>query len=181
MDTPLQALPAWIEGQARVVAVHGAVAQLVAERPAGCGGCASKSACGSGRAAPAKRQGWQVPREVGAGQAALVLGELLRVGVDRQALTRATLAAYALPLGAMLAGAVGARPAGDSAAAAAAVAGLGLGVVAARRLLRRWQHALAPVVLGRVAPAAAGCTDGAGQCTPAPGAAQAIATQHRRP
>jgi sigma-E factor negative regulatory protein RseC len=143
-----------IEGQARVVAVDGSFVWLATTAPAACGSCASSSACSPAHATanPTPATQWRAPRTLGHDSAPLALGETVRVGVDRQALTRAAWAAYALPLLAMLAAAVALQGAGDAAAAAAAVAGLLLGALAARQLVRRWQSRLTPVVLGRDAP-----------------------------
>ncbi len=143
-----------IEGQARVVAVDGSFVWLASVAPAACGSCASSSACGPAHAVASSTVAtqWRAPRTLQNDNAPLTLGETVRVGVDRHALTRATWAAYALPLLAMLAAAVALQGAGDAAAAAAAVAGLLLGVLSARQLVRRWQSRLTPVVLGRDAP-----------------------------
>lgn len=140
-----------IEGLARVVAVDGAQVWLAAEQAAACGSCATRSACGSGSHKPAAS--WRVPRSLGAGQAPLALGDSVHIGVDRSALTRASLTAYALPLVTMLMAASALQGAGDVAAIVAAVAGLLVGVAAARVLARRWRHTLVPVVLGRALPA----------------------------
>ena len=152
--------PDLIEGQARVVAVDGAMVWLATLAPAACGSCATNAACGTAAqqapttpATPSTQ--WRVPRSLPAGGTPLALGDTVRVGVDRRALTRAAWVAYTLPLLAMVAAAVGAAGAGDAVAAGAALAGLLLGALAARQLVRRWQTALQPVVLGRAL--AAGC------------------------
>lgn len=141
-----------IEGLARVVAVDNAQVWLAAEQPASCGSCATRSACGSGAAKPTAR--WRVPRTLGPGQPPLMLGDTVRIGVDRSALNRASLSAFALPLVTMLTAAIGMQDAGDGVAIAAALVGLLLGVAAARVLARRWRNALVPVVLGRANSAA---------------------------
>ncbi|MDD2809272.1 SoxR reducing system RseC family protein [Rhodoferax sp.] len=143
-----------IEGLARVVAVDGMQVWLVAEQAAACGSCATRSACGSGSTKPASR--WRMPRSLGPDQALLALGEIVHIGVDRQALTRASLTAYTLPLLTMLMSASILQEAGDAMAIVGAILGLLVGVVVARVLARRWRNALAPVVLGR-AQAAASC------------------------
>lgn len=136
-----------IEGLARVVAVDGAQVWLAAEQPAACGSCATRSACGSGSHKPAAS--WRAPRSLGEGQAPLALGDTVHIGVDRRALTRAALTAYALPLVTTLTAAIAMQDASDAMAITAALAGLLLGVAAARLLARRWRDALVPVVLGR--------------------------------
>lgn len=145
-----------IEGQARVVAVDGAFVWLANLPPAACGSCATRSACGTPTAAGKALlpRHWRAPRTPLAGSAPLALGDTVRVGVDRGALTRAAWVAYGLPLLAMVAAALAAQGAGDAAAAGAALAGLLLGAAVSRRLVRRWQDALLPVVLGRVGPEA---------------------------
>ena len=136
-----------IEGLARVVAVEPDQVWLVAEQPAACGSCATRSACGGGSSKPAAS--WRAPRSLGAGQARLALGDTVRVGVDRSALTRASLAAYTLPLVTMLIAASSMQEAGNAVAIAAAIVGLLVGIATARLLARRWREALVPVVLGR--------------------------------
>lgn len=136
-----------IEGLARVVAVDNAQVWLSAEQPASCGSCATRSACGSGAAR--STASWRVPRSLGPGLAPLTLGDTVRIGVDRSALNRASLSAFALPLGTMLIAAIGMQDAGDGVAIAAALVGLLVGVAMARWLTRRWRDALVPVVLGR--------------------------------
>jgi sigma-E factor negative regulatory protein RseC len=147
MNTLREPDDALIEGLARVVAVDGAQVWLAAEQPAACGSCATRSACGSGAAKPAAN--WRAPRSLAPGQAPLALGDTVRIGVDRRALTRASLTAYALPLVTLLLAAIGMQGAGDGAAIAAALVGLLLGVAVARVLARRWRDGLTPVVLGR--------------------------------
>ena len=164
-----------ITGTARVVGIDHQQAWLAAEQPAACSSCATKGVCGSG--APQTGASWRVPRALGPGQAPLALGDRVHIGVDRSALTRASLTAYSLPLFTMLTAVVAMQGAGDGAAVLAAVAGLGVGVAAARKLVRRWRESLAPVVLGRAA-------DGAGNtCAPGSTATQrrlAIPVVHRR-
>lgn len=136
-----------ITGVARVVGVDASHAWLAAEQPSACSSCATQGVCGSGTAKVGSR--WQVPRALGPGQIPLAVGERVHIGVDRSALTRASLVAYSLPLFTMLAAVVAVQGAGDMAAVLGAVAGLAVGAAAARKLVRRWREALAPVVLGR--------------------------------
>lgn len=143
-----------IEGLARVVALDGDQVWLVAEQPAACGSCATRSACGSGSGDSKPGARWRVSRTLGHGQAQLALGDTVRIGVDRNALIRATLTAYALPLVTMLIAAMSMQGAGDVMAIVAALVGLVAGVVAAKGMARRWRNALVPVVLGRVQSAA---------------------------
>jgi sigma-E factor negative regulatory protein RseC len=155
MNSPHDTDDTLIEGLARVVAVDSALVWLTAEQPAACGSCATRSACGSGSPAAKTAASWRVSRSLGEGQAPLMLGDTVRVGVDRSALIRASLTAYALPLVTMLFAASAMQSAGDALAIAAALVGLIVGVAAARMLATRWRNALVPVVLGRALPAAA--------------------------
>jgi sigma-E factor negative regulatory protein RseC len=138
-----------IEGQARVVAVDGDHVWLATMAPAACGSCATRTACGSGGSTSMPKSRWRAARALQAGTAPLVLGDTVRVGVDRSALTRAAWVAYGLPLLAMLAAALPMQAVGDGAAALAALLGLVAGAAVARGLVQRWQAALLPVVLGR--------------------------------
>lgn len=147
MNTSHQPDDQLIEGLARVVGIDGDQVWLTAEQPSACSSCGTRNKCGSGTVKPGAS--WRVPRSLGPGQALLALGDTVHVGVDRNAITRASLTAYALPLVTMLMGAGTVQEAGDGVAMAAALAGLALGVAAARVLARRWREALVPVVLGR--------------------------------
>jgi len=153
MNTPHEPDETLIEGLARVVAVDHDQVWLVAEQPAACGSCATRSACGGGSATQTAPS-WSAPRSLGPGQALLAVGDTVHIGVDRSALTRASLTAYTLPLVTMLLAASALQEAGDGLAIAAALLGLLAGVAVARVLARRWRDALDPVVLGRVSHAA---------------------------
>ena len=155
MSTQHDSGEALIEGLARVVGVDGDYVWLAAEQPAACGSCATRGVCGSGSAKPSA--GWRVPRIIDGHQAPLGLGDTVHIGVDRHALTRASMAAYALPLLTMLIAASSQQGAGDAWAMAAALAGLIVGAVAAKFLVRRWKDALVPVVLGRASATASSC------------------------
>ncbi len=137
-----------IEGLARVVALDHDEVWLMAEAPAACGSCATHSACGGGSTAKTKNR-WRASRSLGQGEPLLAMGDTVFVGVDRSALTRASLTAYTLPLLAMVLSASAVQAAGDGVAILAALFGLLAGVALARVLARRWCDALEPVVLGR--------------------------------
>lgn len=169
MNTSHDPDDALIEGMARVVAVDSALVWLTAEQPAACGSCATRSACGSASHATKTAASWRAPRSLGEGQTPLMLGDRVRVGVDRHALTRASLTAYALPLVTMLMAASAMQGAGDGAAIAGALVGLLVGVAAARVLVKRWRDALVPMVLGR-ATTASGAS-----CAPSSASGQRIA------
>lgn len=148
---------ALIEGQARVVGVEPTLVWLQAMPPAACGSCATRQVCASS-STPSSSSRWSVPHRPGNGAVALALGDTVRVGVDRRALTRASLTAYALPLVTLLITVLALQDAPDAVAAAAALAGLLAGVAIARQLARRWQTALRPQLLGRVVDSAPVCT-----------------------
>lgn len=138
-----------ITGVARVVEVDSSQAWLAAEQPAACSSCATKGVCASGT--PHSSASWRVARSLGPNQAPLALGERVEIGVDRNAVTRASLAAYSLPLFTMLTAVIAMQDAGNGAAVLGAAVGLAAGAAAARKLVRRWRESLAPVVLGRAA------------------------------
>jgi len=169
MNTLHQPDETLIEGLARVVAVDRDQVWLVAEQPAACGSCATRSACGAG-SAPKAVAHWRVPRSLGPGQPLLALGDTVHIGVDRSALTRASVTAYALPLVAMLLSASAVQEAGDGVAIIAALAGLLAGVAIARMLVGAKRNALAPLVLGRATRSA-----GASCGSSAPAALRTIA------
>lgn len=151
MNTPHQNDDALIEGLARVIGVDGNHVWLKAEQPSACSSCGTRSKCNSGTTQRAAN--WRVPRSLGQDQLPLALGDTVNVGVDRSALTRASLTAYMLPLVTMLIAASTVQGAGDVAGVVAAFMGLLLGVAVARVLTRRWRDALVPVVLGRAVAA----------------------------
>jgi positive regulator of sigma E activity len=96
----------------------------------------------------------------------LVLGDTVRVGVDRSALTRASFAAYALPLITMLIAAGSLQDAGDAIAIVAALVGLAVGAFVAKVVVRRWRDVLVPVVLGRSLTAAgSSCASSTGRAS----------------
>jgi len=122
-----------VEGFAHVVAVEGGVAWLEPEQTSSCGSCASSSACGAkGIGTTASRL--EARRFKLDNYAGLVVGERVVVGIRENALVKASLTAYAIPLAAMLgAGAMAQWAAGsDGITMAAMVAGLVLGLGIAR-------------------------------------------------
>ncbi len=144
--------PAMVEGIAQVVAVDGELAWLVPEQTTSCGGCASASACGAkGIGTTASRL--ELRRFQLVNDAGLRVGERVVVGIRENALLRASLTAYAIPLATLLiAGALAQWAAGSDAVTMAAMfAGLALGLVFARigagRLMGRGE--LAPRFLRR--------------------------------
>ena len=130
--------PALVEGIARVVAVAGPTAWLEPEQTTSCGGCASSGLCGAKwigtLASRLEQRRFALPNDPG-----LAVGERVVVGVDQRALIKASSAAYALPLAAMLvAGGLAQWVAGsDAVTMIAMIAALGLGLLAAR-VSARW-------------------------------------------
>ena len=147
--------PTMVEGTAHVVAVEGNMAWLVPESGSSCGGCASASACGSkGIGTTASRmeaRRFQLVNDVG-----LRVGERVVVGIRENALLRASITAYVIPLTTLLlAGALAQWAVGsDIVTMAAMLAGLALGLGLARlgagRLLVRGD--LAPRFIRRASP-----------------------------
>lgn len=151
MDMDFSA-PSTIEGYAHVVAVEGNMAWLVPEQTSSCGGCASAEACGSkGIGTIANRleaRRFQLVNDEG-----LKVGERVVVGIRENALLKASLTAYAIPLSTLLiSGALAQWVAGsDLITMLAMVVGLFFGLWLARlgagRLLVRGE--LAPRFLRR--------------------------------
>jgi len=138
MDEPLHSTtdfsaPTMAEGIAHVVAVEGTVAWLVPEQTTSCGGCASASACGAkGIGTTASRleaRRFQLVNDIG-----LRVGERVVVGIRENALLKASITAYVIPLATLLiAGALAQWAAGsDIVTMAAMFAGLALGLWLAR-------------------------------------------------
>lgn len=147
--------PTMVEGTAHVVAVEGNMAWLVPESGSSCGGCASASACGSkGIGTTASRleaRRFQLVNDVD-----LRVGERVVVGIRENALLRASITAYVIPLTTLLlAGALAQWAAGSDtitmiAMLAGLVFGLGLARLGAGRLLVRGD--LAPHFIRRASP-----------------------------
>lgn len=126
-----------VEAEARVVAIEGQVAWLQPEHRSGCGACASASLCGAAtlaRAAGGGRAGRLAARCVPVAAGRLAVGDRIVVGLRDDALARAALTAYALPLAVMLGAALLAEMAGagESMTAVAMAGGLAAGLALAR-------------------------------------------------
>ena len=93
--------PTLTEGIAQVVAVEGNMAWLVPESGTSCGGCSSAAACGSKGigtiASRLEQRRFQLVNDAG-----LTVGERVVVGVSENAVLRASITAYALPLAPLL-------------------------------------------------------------------------------
>ncbi|QTQ38363.1 Putative transcriptional regulator, ResC family [Aromatoleum petrolei] len=120
-----------------MVAIEGNVAWLQPEHRSGCGACASASLCGAAtlaRAAGGGRAGHLAARCVPVAADRLAVGDRIILGLRDDALARAALTAYALPLAVMLGAALVAETAGggESMIALAMAGGLGVGLALAR-------------------------------------------------
>lgn len=126
--------PALVEGIAHVVALDGRGVWLEPEQTGSCGSCAASSACGAkGIGTVASRLEARRFR-LDDNPAGLVVGERVVVGIRENALIRASITAYAIPLGTLLlAGALAQwRFGSDLATMAAMVGGFLLGLAIAR-------------------------------------------------
>jgi sigma-E factor negative regulatory protein RseC len=125
--------PTLTEGIAQVVEVEGNMAWLVPESGSSCGGCNSAAACGSkGIGTVSSRleaRRFQLVNDFG-----LRIGERVVVGVRENALLRASITAYVIPLATLLiSGALAQWAAGnDFVTMAAMLAGLVFGLWLAR-------------------------------------------------
>ncbi|HEY4696696.1 MAG TPA: SoxR reducing system RseC family protein [Gallionella sp.] len=125
--------PTMTEGIAQVVEVDGNTAWLVPEPGSSCGGCSSAAACGSkGIGTVSSRleaRRFQLVNDAG-----LRIGDRVVVGIRENALLRASITAYVIPLAILLtAGALAQWVAGsDMVTMAAMLAGLVLGLWLAR-------------------------------------------------
>ncbi len=147
----------YVEGTARVVELAGPVAWLEPEQTTSCGHCAASGACGAkGIGTIANRiAARRFPLREHPG---LRVGERVVVGVRSNALVRASLMAYAMPLLALFLGGGLAQWAwaSDERTMLGALAGLALGLGLAR-LGARWLFASglsAPRFLRRAGPQA---------------------------
>lgn len=147
--------PTLVEGIAHVVAVEGTVAWLVPEQTTSCGSCASASACGSkGIGTTASRldaRRFQLFNDIG-----LSVGERVVVGIRENALLKASITAYVIPLATLLlAGSLAQWKFGsDFITMAAMVVGLAIGLGISRVEAGRLhaQGDLGPLFLRRAGP-----------------------------
>jgi len=147
--------PSMNEGIAHVVAVDGAVAWLEPEQTGSCGSCAASGSCGAkGIGTMASRlefRRFQINNDNN-----LIVGERVVVGIPDNALIKASITAYAIPLATLLlAGALAQWKFGSDLVTMAAmvgglVLGLGFSRIGAGRLLL--QGDLAPRFLRRARP-----------------------------
>jgi sigma-E factor negative regulatory protein RseC len=160
MNTPADSTtdfsaPSMNEGIAHVVSLEGNVAWLVPEQTGSCGGCAASGSCGAkGIGTIASRLEYR--RFKIDNEANLAVGERVVIGIPDNALIKASITAYAIPLATLLlAGALAQWRFGNDLATMAAMVvgllvGLGFSRMSAGRLLM--QGNLAPRFLRRARP-----------------------------
>jgi sigma-E factor negative regulatory protein RseC len=155
-DTMREALmdtdPGLIEGMARVVEIDGPVAWLEPEQSSSCGGCAASGTCGAkGLGTIANRLATR--RFPIVDHPGLVVGEQVVVGVRPDALLKAAITAYAIPLvtlfaaGGLAQWAIGTDGITFAASLIGLALGMGLAHLGAGRLFAR--GAIAPRFLRR--------------------------------
>lgn len=147
--------PMMVEGIAHVVEVDGKLAWLVPDQATSCGSCASAAACGAkGVGTTASRlevRRFQLVNDIG-----LRVGERVVVGIRENALLKASITAYVIPLATLLiTGALAQWKFGNELITMAAlvfglVIGLGISRLEAGRLHNRGD--LAPLFLRRARP-----------------------------
>ena len=94
-----------IEEKARVVALDGKIAEVVAERHTACGSCSAKTGCGTSLLAtwlPNRRLVLRVRNDIDA-----QIGDTVILGLEEGRFQKGSLLLYALPLGGLLLGAIG--------------------------------------------------------------------------
>lgn len=123
-------VPDMVEGIAHVVAVEGTMVWLEPEQTTSCGSCASSSVCGAKGGIGTTANRLEARRFALENHPGLAVGERVVVGIRENALLKASLTAYAIPLATMLgAGAIAQWLAGsDGITMFAMLAGLALGL-----------------------------------------------------
>lgn len=89
--------PTLVEGIARVVAIEGSQAWLVPEQTGSCGSCASSGACGAKGIGTVESR-LEMRRFPMINRSGLVVGERVVIGIAPDALVKASLTVYVLPL-----------------------------------------------------------------------------------
>lgn len=114
-----------------IVDIRDGIAAIRVERASACSSCGTRSVCGAGRA---DETVVFLPLDMSSAPARS--GDRVTVQLAAGGLTRAAFLAYLLPAMSTLLGALLLAGAGDLAAVAGALAGLGLGLIALRRFSR---------------------------------------------
>jgi sigma-E factor negative regulatory protein RseC len=141
-----------IEEEGLVVGVAGEVAEVETRRGSSCGGCAADGACSTSLLD--RLLGRRPVRLHAINRAGAAVGDQVVVGVDERALMGAAIAAYLVPILALLAGALLGRLLGGD-AEAPSLLGASVGLLLAFVWLRRYSARLGgnpagrPVVLRR--------------------------------
>ena len=152
-----------VEGIARVVRVEDGIVWLEPEQTTSCGHCASSASCGVAGHEPggmgtvtSRLEARRFTMDNPDGSASLSVGERIVVGVGEQALLKAALTAYGLPLlTALVGGSVAQGLYGqDATTMLGMAAGLAFGLIVARFTARRLaaHGELAPHYLRRASP-----------------------------
>ena len=141
-----------IEEEGLVVALSGVRAEVETRRASGCGGCTADGACSTSLLD--RLLGRRPVRLLALNRAGAEVGDRVVVGVDESALLRAALAAYLVPILALLAGAMLGRFLTGGAESGSLLGG-SVGLLLAFAWLRRYSGRLGgnpaaePVVLRR--------------------------------
>ncbi len=145
-----------VEGIARVVEVDGTLAWLVPEQTGGCGSCASSGACGAKGIGTIESR-LEMRRFSMINRSGMVVGERVVVGIAQNALVKASLTVYVLPLAIAFAAGLSAQAlyGSDFVTMISMAAGLVLGFVGtwlgSRHISAR--GAMTPVFVRRAGPA----------------------------
>lgn len=153
-----------IEETAEVVGIDGDGVWVETARRSTCSGCAAQHGCGT--AVLSKVLGTRRTRIRVLADIPLAIGDRVVIGVAERALVRGSLAVYAVPLLALLLGALlgrlgadgGVWTSGEAASVVLGLAGLAAGLLWLKRFTRRIQQDrdYQPVVLKRLPVAATG-------------------------
>ena len=130
-----------IEEEGTVIAVQGAYAQVQTQRRSGCGQCVAQDACGTSLLE--RFFGRRTVALTALNQVHAAVGERVLVGISEQGLLRSALAAYLVPILALLAGAMLGDALGGERADIASVLGAILGLALALLWLRGYSVASA--------------------------------------
>ena len=142
-----------MEQSALVIAVEATHCWVETQRPSACGSCAAQAGCGAG--VLGALSGQRRTRMRVASSLPLQVGDTVLLGLSEGVLLRGALLLYGLPIGLLLAGALLGQAvfahAGEELVILTSALGLGLGLLAARALVRGWRGVqIQPTVLRRL-------------------------------